>query len=43
MEGKIVIIMNIHRELCGIQKSGGIPVHPSQIVKYAKQAFYTDV
>eukprot|EP01127_Copromyxa_protea_P018322 TRINITY_DN573_c0_g1_i1.p1 TRINITY_DN573_c0_g1~~TRINITY_DN573_c0_g1_i1.p1 ORF type:complete len:459 (+),score=113.42 TRINITY_DN573_c0_g1_i1:3-1379(+) len=38
MEGKIVIIMNIHKELCGIQKSGGIPVPPHQIVKCTRIA-----
>eukprot|EP01126_Amoeba_proteus_P034584 TRINITY_DN3451_c0_g1_i6.p1 TRINITY_DN3451_c0_g1~~TRINITY_DN3451_c0_g1_i6.p1 ORF type:complete len:418 (+),score=104.94 TRINITY_DN3451_c0_g1_i6:61-1314(+) len=38
MEGKMTIIMNIHRELCGIQKSGGIPIHPAEILKATKIA-----
>lgn len=38
MEGRITIILNIHKELCGIQKAGGVPLPPESIISMAKIA-----
>eukprot|EP01128_Nolandella_sp_AFSM9_P012875 TRINITY_DN9711_c0_g1_i1.p1 TRINITY_DN9711_c0_g1~~TRINITY_DN9711_c0_g1_i1.p1 ORF type:complete len:433 (+),score=123.16 TRINITY_DN9711_c0_g1_i1:107-1300(+) len=38
MEGRITLILNIHKELCGVQKAGGVPLSPEAILKMAKIA-----
>lgn len=34
MTGRMTMILNIHKELCGVQKAGGVPLPPQQIIKY---------
>jgi len=36
--GRITMILNIHKELCGVQKSGGVALTTSQILTSAKIA-----
>jgi len=38
MKGRITMILNIHRELCGVQKAGGVPLEVDQILRAAKIA-----
>ena len=33
MSGRMTVILNIHKELCGFQKAGGVPLLPQQITK----------
>jgi len=40
MQGRMTLILNVHKELCGVQKAGGVPLLPQQITKYSP--FYVD-
>lgn len=31
MEGRLVVGMNVHREVCVLQMSGGVPILPEQV------------
>eukprot|EP00466_Bigelowiella_natans_P003201 jgi/Bigna1/131215/aug1.13_g5923 len=37
-QGEISFTVNKHKEICAIHKSGGIPLRPSKILKYANAA-----
>eukprot|EP01125_Pyxidicula_operculata_P011393 TRINITY_DN3736_c0_g1_i2.p1 TRINITY_DN3736_c0_g1~~TRINITY_DN3736_c0_g1_i2.p1 ORF type:complete len:209 (+),score=59.15 TRINITY_DN3736_c0_g1_i2:579-1205(+) len=38
MKGKLTMILNIHRELCGVHKAGGLSLDSSQLIKAAQIA-----
>jgi len=38
MKGRMTMILNVHRELCGVQKAGGVPLDIDQILRAAKIA-----
>jgi len=38
MKGRITMILNIHKEICGVQKAGGIPLAMQQILRATKIA-----
>jgi 3' exoribonuclease family, domain 2 len=39
MTGSLTITINIHKEICAVQKAGGVTVHTSLILKCASLAF----
>lgn len=41
MEGRMTLTLNVHKELCGVQKAGGVPLDASQIVTYVSTARVT--
>jgi len=38
MKGRMTMILNIHKELCGVQKAGGVPLSMEQILDASKIA-----
>lgn len=36
LSGRLTLILNVHRELCGLHKPGGVPVPPKLILTAAK-------
>lgn len=40
MEGKLVVGMNIHREICVLQMTGGVAILPEQVINMGSAFLY---
>ncbi len=38
MDGRMTFVFNSHREICGMQKAGGIPIDVEQVLQCARIA-----
>jgi len=39
MDGKLVVGMNVHREICALQMTGGVAILPDQVRSNSLAAF----